>query len=66
MKKEKKEKKDGFFKEVRNEMKEVKWPTLKEVAKFTLATIIMCAIFIVFFILITTGVAALLEFIKGM
>ena len=66
MKKEKKEKKDGFFKEVRNEMKEVKWPTLKEVAKFTLATIIMCDIFIVFFILITTGVAALLEFIKGM
>ena len=64
MEKEKKEKKDGFFKEVRNEMKEVKWPSAKDVVKFTLATVIMCAIFIAFFTLINLGVAKIID-IRG-
>ena len=58
----KKEKKDSFFKGVVEEMKKVKWPSFKDVLKFTLATFVMCAIFIVFFIIINL----LASLIKGM
>ena len=63
-KKEKKvkEKKESFFKGVKEEMKMVRWPSFKEVLKYTLATFIMCLIFIVFFLLINL----LASFIKGM
>lgn len=58
----KKEKKESFFTGVREEMKMVKWPSFKDVLKYTLATFILCAIFIIFFILINL----LASFIKGM
>lgn len=35
---------DGYFKEVRKELKLVKWPSAKEVIKYTISTIIFCAI----------------------
>ena len=60
--KEKKEKKESFLSGVRSEMKMVRWPSFKEVLKYTLATFVLCAIFIVFFILINL----LASFIKGM
>ena len=48
--KERKEKsKKGFFKSIREEMKKVKWPTFKEILKYTIATIVFCLIIIAFF-----------------
>ena len=61
-KKKVKEKKESFFSGVVAEMKMVNWPSFKDVLKYTLATFIMCAIFIVYFILINL----LASFIKGM
>ncbi|MBE6161656.1 MAG: preprotein translocase subunit SecE [Firmicutes bacterium] len=64
MKKEKikKEKKNGFLKETRNEMKKVSWPNKKDVFKYTLATLIFCLVVVGFFQLLNLG----LSFIKGM
>lgn len=55
-------KKDSYIKQVRIEMKKVIWPTFKNVLKYTLATIILCLIFIVFFTLLNL----LISFVKGM
>ena len=44
--------KKGYFKELRHEIKLVKWPTFGEVMKYTFATIIVCLIIVVFFILL--------------
>ena len=64
MKKEKikKEKKNGFLKETRNEMKKVSWPNKKDVFKYTLATLVFCLVVVGFFQLLNLG----LSFIKGM
>ena len=61
MKKEK-EAKTNFISEVRSEIKKVIWPSFKNVAKYTLATVILCVVFILFFTLINL----LSSFIKGM
>lgn len=45
----KKVKKEGFFKGIKKELSIVKWPTLKEIVKYTLATIIFCIVFVAFF-----------------
>lgn len=55
-------KKPSFLSEVRSETKKVIWPSFKNVMKYTMATIILCLVFIVFFILINL----LASFIKGM
>lgn len=64
MKKEKikKEKKEGFLKQTRSEMKKVSWPAKKDVFKYTLATLAFCLIVVLFFQLLNLG----LSFIKGM
>lgn len=62
MAKKQKEKKQNFIGEVREEMKMVRWPSAKDVVKFTTATVVMCAVFIGFFVLINL----LASFIKGM
>ena len=64
VKKEKKEKvkKDSFLKETRTEMKQVRWPSGKEVLKYTLATIGLVLFILVCFSLITL----LAAFIKEM
>lgn len=36
--------KEGYFKLVKKEMKMVKWPTFKEVLKYTVSTIVFCVI----------------------
>ena len=61
-KKEKEAEKEGYFRGVRKEMKKVVWPKAGEVAKNTLAVIIMCLILIGFF----TLVVLLVSFIKGL
>lgn len=65
-KKEKKNKKvkapkENYFVAVRNELGKVKWPTKKEVFKYTVATIIFIVVLVVFFILLSM----LMSFIKG-
>ena len=60
-KKVKKEKKPGYFKEVKTEMKKVTFPSSKDIAKYTIATIMIVA-FLVFFFLI---ISAILSAVKG-
>lgn len=55
----KKEKKENYFKGVKKEMELVKWPSGKEVVKNTIATIILCIVICVFFILLNLGLAAI-------
>ncbi len=59
--KPKKEKKDGFFKSIRKEMKQVVWPTGKDILKSTIAVLIMCIFLALFF----EGIELLMAFIKG-
>ena len=63
VKKNKKEKvkKESFFQGVRSELGKVKWPSRKEVLKYTIATIIFVVILVVFFMLLDL----LMSVIKG-
>ena len=49
MKNKKSTKKENFFKNVIYEMKKVKWPEFKNVAKYFLATLIFCLILVGYF-----------------
>lgn len=60
--KKKKAKKENYLTQVRKELKLVKWPSLKEVAKYTISTIIFCVIICVFFIILNL----IMSWIKGM
>ncbi len=60
-KKVKKVKKESYFEGVRNEIAKVKWPTKKEVFKYTVATIIFVLILVGFFVLLDL----LMSVIKG-
>ncbi len=60
--KKKKDKKEGYFKQVRKEMKQVVFPNKKTILKYTLATIIMVALMILFF----EAISLILSWIKGM
>ena len=55
-------KKKGLFKRIKEDMSEVIWPKAKDVFKYTMATLVLCAIFILFFLLINL----LASFVKGM
>ncbi len=57
----KKEPKENYFKGVKKEIELVKWPDFKSVMKNTVATVTLCLIIAVFFILLTLG----LSLIKG-
>ena len=59
--KKQKNKKESYFKGISKELKLVKWPTFKEIVKYTIATIIFCAILIGFFELLTFLVALIRE-----
>lgn len=62
-KKEKNNKpKESFFGGIKKELKLVKWPTFKEILKYTLATIIFCIVLVAFFELLNV----IMAFIKGM
>lgn len=52
---------DGYFKEVRKELKLVKWPSAKDVIKYTISTIIFCAILCGIFMLLNL----LMSLVKG-
>ena len=52
-------KKAGFMKEVRNEVKKVKWPSKKDMLKYSIATIVFVIFFGLFFYLIDLILALL-------
>lgn len=60
-KKAPKVKKESFFVGVKSELSKVKWPTKKEVLKYTVATIVFVVILVLFFILMSL----IMSFIKG-
>lgn len=49
----------GFFKEVKNEVSKVKWPSKKDMVKYSVATIIFIVFFALFFYLIDLIIALL-------
>ena len=59
----KKNKKDlgiiRFFKEVKNEVSKVKWPSKKDMVKYSVATIVFILFFAIFFYLIDLIIALL-------
>jgi len=57
-----KDKKEGYLKSVRLEMKKVTFPSFKNIMKYTFATIVFCGLLVGFFILLNL----LLSVIKGM
>ena len=61
-KKAKKEKKETFIKGVRKEMKNVNWPSKKDVLKYSLTTIGLVIFFVVFFV----AVDLVSAFVKGL
>ncbi|MBE6156197.1 MAG: preprotein translocase subunit SecE [Firmicutes bacterium] len=54
--------KEKFTEGIKKELKLVKWPTVKEILKYTLATVIFCIILVAFFEVLNLVMA----FIKGM
>ncbi len=60
-KKKEKVPKESYFKQVKKELKLVKWPTAKEVLKYTISTIIFCLILCALFMLLNLG----LSLVKG-
>lgn len=51
--KKKKETKENFFVGVKSELSKVKWPTRKEVLKYTISTIIFIIGLVLFFVLMS-------------
>ena len=60
--KAKKKKKTGYETTIKKELKLVKWPTKKEIVKYTIATIIVCLIIVAFFGILEFVMA----YVKGM
>lgn len=58
----KKVKKESLIKGIKKELKVVKWPTFKEILKYTVATIVLCIIFVVFFLCLN----GIMAYVKGM
>ena len=63
VKKEKKAKnKESFFKNLKKEISMVKWPDGKDLIKYTIATIVMCVILVLFFQFLDVILAYIKEF----
>ncbi len=60
--KKSKEKKEGYFKLLRGQLKMVKWPSGKEMFKYTFSTIVFILLFVLFFQLIDV----ISSFVKGL
>lgn len=54
--------KKGYIEEVKDEMKKVKWPTKKEMFKYTISTLAFVILFALFFF----GIESLFAFVKGL
>lgn len=53
----------NFFGDVRREMKDVTWPTSKELKRNTLIVFGVCLLFAVFFMVVDFGIVSILDFI---
>ena len=62
----KKQKKESLIKSVKQEMKKVKWPTAKEILKYTFATLAFCLILAAFFMLLNVILSSIVSFIRGL
>ncbi len=60
----KKEVKENYFKGVKKEMELVKWPDFKSVMKNTVATVVLCLVIAIFFILLTLGLSVIKGWVK--
>lgn len=60
-KKQTKKNNESFIKGIKKELTLVKWPTVKEIVKYTIATIIFCIVLILFFELLTFIIASIKE-----
>lgn len=58
----KKAPKEKFLAGIKKELKLVKWPSAKDIFKYTIATIIFCIILVLFFELLNI----IMAFVKGM
>lgn len=56
-KKKNSKKREGFFKGIRLELKKVTWPSKKEVLKYSVATLVLCIVVMVFFQLLDLGLS---------
>lgn len=54
--------KKSFYKEVKSELKKVKWPSKKEMIKYTISTLCFVILFALFFF----GIESLFAFVKGL
>lgn len=54
--------KEKFFTSIKKELKVVKWPSAKEILKYTIATVVFCIILVIFFELLNLAMA----YIKGL
>lgn len=52
-----------FFKNVFKEMKKVRWPTKKELVKYTITVIVTVAFVTLFFVVVDFGISSLLKLI---
>ena len=62
MTKTEKNTKKSYIEEVKDEMKKVKWPTKKEMVKYTISTLSFIILFALFFL----AIASLFAFLKGL
>lgn len=62
----KKEKKEGFFKGVVSEIKQVRWPNKKEMGKYSLAVLLCIIILSVFFTASDVVISAVKSFLGGL
>lgn len=58
----KKEKKEGFIKGIKKELNLVKWPSAKDIVKYTISTVIFCIILAAFFI----SLNVIMAYVKGL
>lgn len=61
-KKEVKKPKENYIKLTRKELKLVKWPTFKEVLKYTVSTIVFCVVLCLFFLFLNL----IMSYVKGL
>ena len=54
-----------FFVNVANEMKKVRWPTKKELVKYTITVIVTVTFVTLFFVVVDFGISSLLKWITG-
>ena len=52
----------SYLKEVKSELKKVKWPTKKDIIKYTISTLVIVVFFSIYFV----GIESLFAFIKGL